>query len=160
MSAFSKREKEELRSMIDDDIDSHASEEQKPEKPKISQELKEHVTKYFEIDGVLTEKNKEVKTLKDARKPHEEFIKKYLSDNPIGDIQISNGSKITLNKSETKTAINVDIIRETLTELNIKKESIDDVLDLIDNKRDIKNNVNLKVITQNKPQKKQNTKQK
>lgn len=146
-SQISKKQKEELRSMIstynsDDSSDSDSNSNDN-KKIKFPTEFKEHVTKYIEVDDIMELKNKELKTLRTAKKQHEQYILKFLTESGKKTIPLSNG-KLSLTNKETKSAINEDLIKNVLVELGINGDDINRITTVIDSKREIKSNINLK----------------
>lgn len=110
---------------------------------KVSKEFQENVVKFVKLDDLIRRKTKEVTELKKQRKPCEDYILKYLDDVDQTTIEITDG-KLRKNKSETKKALNQDIIKATLTEKLTDPLDVQEILKLMENKRQLNTHVNLK----------------
>jgi len=103
----------------------------------LSNEFKENVVKYIKCDDLIRKKKEEIKVLTNDKKPCEEFIMKYLDTKEATHVNVS-GGKLVKNVSESRKALKVEIIKESILE-GIKDEQI--------NKEDIANNdIALKII--------------
>ena len=120
-----------------DDIEDEA------EKINVSKEFEEKVIKYVKLDNLIRKKNAEVKELKEQRKPCEEFILKYLDQIGQNTIDIT-GGKLRRNKSETKTSINNDVIKKSLTEKIKDPLAVEEILKIMEANRPLKTSINLK----------------
>jgi hypothetical protein len=109
----------------------------------IDKEFKEAVIKYVKLDDLIREKEDELKELKKQRKPNEEFILTYLEKINENIIDITEG-KLRRNKSETKTALNRDIIKKAILDTIKDPKLTDDILTNMDNMRPMKTSINLK----------------
>tara|TARA_B100002019_G_C21237599_1_gene583651 strand:- start:838 stop:1305 length:468 start_codon:yes stop_codon:yes gene_type:complete len=117
--------------------------EDEAEKINVSKEFEEKVIKYVKLDNLIRKKNAEIKELKEQRKPCEEFILKYLDSIGQNTIDIT-GGKLRRNKSETKTSINNDIIKKSLTEKIKDPMAVEEILKIMEENRPLKTSINLK----------------
>ena len=90
----------------------------------------------------------ELKTLKDQKKPQEEFILKFMNETEENEIGIT-GGKIVKNKTESKTGMTKDFVRDILAK-DIKDEKL--VSKILENleKRPTKVNYGLKRTSERK----------
>lgn len=110
---------------------------------KIPKEFQENVVKFVKIDDLIRKKQEEMSELKKQKKPCEEFILKYLDKTDLNTIEITDG-KLRKNKSETKKALNNDIIKETLTEFLKDPIKVEEALKKLEDKRPLNTHTNLK----------------
>ena len=129
----------------DDSKDSNDSNDKKEDLDdvQVSKEFQENVVKFVKLDDLIRRKTKEVTELKKQRKPCEEYILKYLDNVDQTTIEITDG-KLRKNKSETKKALNQDIIKATLTEKLTNPLDVQEILKLMEAKRPLNTHVNLK----------------
>ena len=138
----------------DQDLDNNSSSmslassrSKKPEtnqpEPEINKEFKEAVIKFVKIDDLIREKEEELKELKKQRKPNEEYILTYLEKINENIIDITEG-KLRRNKSETKTALNRDIIKKAILDTIKDQKLTEEILTNMDNMRPMKTSINLK----------------
>lgn len=137
----------------------------------IKNKFLENVVKYLKTDDLLKKKQKEHKeelqTLKDDKNELEGFILRYLDRKGENYVEIKGNGKLIKNKSETKSAIKAENIREGIldglkAEKLIEKEEetleiINKIMDIIDNKRTVTTRTYLK---RTKEQKKKGKKEK
>jgi len=120
---------------------------------KISNIFKEKVINYIKIDDLIRKKQEEIKELKDKKEECEEYILKYLDKSDAGFVNVP-GGKLIKNQSETKGTLKVETIKESIIE-GIKKEKltnseevnkklIEDIIEIMEEKRGKVNRVNLK----------------
>jgi hypothetical protein len=110
---------------------------------KISKEFQENVVKFVKLDDLIRKKQKEASELKKQRKPCEDYILKYLDNVDQTTVEITDG-KLRKNKSETKKALNQEIIKATLTEKLKDPLDIQEILKMMEAKRPLNVHVNLK----------------
>lgn len=133
---------------IDDELIS-----QEAHKTYVTDEFKQSVVKYIKIDDMIRQRQEDIKELKDQKKPFEEFILRYLDKAEQNMVEFQ-GSKLRKNQSETKMPLKIDIIKDAIFE-GIKKEQdkpdeakckelVDQICELMENKRPTKVRVNLK----------------
>ena len=84
-------------------------------------EFKENVVKFVKMDDLIRIKMEEIKELKEQKKPYEEYILGFLEKKDAPFVNIKTG-KLIRNKSETKTPLKLDIIKESIVE-GIKSEN-------------------------------------
>ena len=92
---------------------------------------------------MIRKKEKEIKELKNQRKPCEEYILKYLEEIDENIIEIGDG-KLKKNKTETKIPLNKEIIKNTLHEDINDEEKIKRIIEKIENKREKNTKISLK----------------
>ena len=149
----------------DDDIESKANEYTQ----KI---INERVVKYIKLDDMIKKKkkefNSEIKQIEILKEQVQSFLIKYLDDNNDEEITINSNKgteKVVKEVKETKGAINRDIIIEGLID-GFKKhdlyddekeeevqETIKDLYNIIDSKREVKRKENIKRVREKKPKK-------
>ena len=118
--------------MIDEDIRSKATQNY------IETELVEKITKYFQIDELIKEKQKEardmMKELKKQKTNIESYIIQYLEDINEEYVQITGKGKLVRKVSITKGSINKDNITKSLqtgllkSNINIDEERLNNLL--------------------------------
>lgn len=108
-----------------------------------SQVITEAVVKYVGIDNIIREKEKELKELKNQKKPKEEQILSYLEQSNVDEICITDGS-LKKNKTQTKSSLTPEIIKEALSEKISNEEDVNALLNRIDELRSKTTKVNLK----------------
>ncbi len=119
----------------------------------ISNDFKEKIMHFIKIDDLIRKKQEEIKDLKEQKEGAEEFILKFLDKNDANFVNVP-GGKLIKNQSETKAPLKIEIIKEAIVE-GIKKEKLtdteelnkkllDDIIDIMENKRGKVNRVNLK----------------
>lgn len=109
----------------------------------ITPEFKEHVRRYVEIGDAIKEKQKEIKDLNQRKKESEKFILKQMDLIGVRSFEI-NGGKLIKNQSETKVAVNNDIIKQAISRKVNDPAILDQILDDMENSRPKKTRVNLK----------------
>lgn len=110
---------------------------------KITKDFQENVIRYVKLDDLIREKQDEIKELKQQAEPCKEFIIKYLDQIKTNAIEVTNG-RIIKNKSESKTPLNKDIIKEALKGKIQDAKKIEEIINLMDELRPVKERVNLK----------------
>ncbi len=148
---------------MDEDEISQISQDSKQNK--VTAEFKEKVITYIKIDDLIRKKNEEIKELKEKKKPCEEFIIGVL-EKVEAEFVDYNGGKLVKTKSETKTPLKPELIKDAIYEGLMKekivkdKESSDKILleifDLIEKKREKKIKVNIRRTFDRKKNKKNN----
>jgi len=126
-----------------DNGDSNVPAEKSINEIKISKEFQENVVKFVKLDDLMKKKQQEMTELREQKKPCEQFILKYLDDVNENVIEITDG-KLRKNKSETKSAINQDIMKLAISEKIKDPQIVEDILKLMEEKRPMNSNVNLK----------------
>jgi hypothetical protein len=153
--------------MSEDEVSDMNSDEFDEEESKISKEahknfmtneVREKIIAFIKLDDAIRKKNEELKELKDKKKPCEEQILRFLENIESGSDEGKHinvpGGKLIKNKSETKEALKIDVIKEAIIE-SMKKENLvtDDIrckeilegmIDLMDKKRPTKVRTNIK----------------
>lgn len=128
----------------------------------------ENVIKYLKTDDIIKLKQKEhrleMKNLKERKKKSEEHILNYLDRMDENYVNIDNKGKLIKNKSETKSSIKIDNIKDGIIEglkgvkviekLNGNSEIVKKILNLIDSKREVKTRTYLKRTSVRKKNKK------
>ncbi len=153
---------------ISDDEVSQISKESK--KNQLSAEFKEKVVSYIKIDDLIKKRNDEIKELKEKKKPCEEFIITFLDKMEAEFVNVQ-GGKLVKNQVESKAPLKEDIIKEAIFEElknnNLVKDEekanklLEDILVLLDRKRERKVKVNIKrVMEREKKKKKEKSKAK
>lgn len=130
-------------SKIEDSIMDDNDEEKAISQMNISKEFQENVIKYVKMDDLVRRKEKEIKELKAQRKPCEDFILSYLEQVGENVIEITNG-KLRRNKSETKVALNQDIIKKAIATKIQDPKQIQEVMMTMETLRPLNTRVNLK----------------
>lgn len=142
MSKHLEKEREENLSDVDvsgsysDDDDEDLDED-------VDKQFQESVIKYVKLDDIIRKREAEIKDLKNQRKPCEAIILNYLDTINETVIDITMG-KLRKNKSETKSPLNKDIIKEAITEKIQDPAVVEQLLNRMDELRPMKTNVNLK----------------
>ena len=67
--------------------------------------LKTNVTKFLDLDNVIKEKQKEIKTLRDMKKNLEGSIINFMKDKDIPQIQFKDGERLQLRETVSKKSI-------------------------------------------------------
>lgn len=113
----------------------------------VTKEFRETVIKFVKIDDLVRKKTEEMAELKNQKKPLETFILKYLDQVDETVVEITNG-KLRKNKSETKAAVNMDIIKEAISKKVEDPKVVNEILDIMEELRPKKININLKRTSQ------------
>lgn len=119
---------------------------------KLSPEFTANVNSFVALDDHIKEKEKELREEKKKRKEKEDYLIKYLNTVDKELIQIS-GGKLIKQKTENKTALKQDLIRETLKERFDDPEMINDLMDKMNSKRSVNVKVSIKREYDNKDKK-------
>jgi hypothetical protein len=146
---------------IDDDERSQITKE--AEDKHVSNEFKDKVLSFIKLDDLIREKNEELKVLKEKKKPCEEFIIRYLDKADSNFVNVI-GGKLIKNTAETKGPLGMDIIKDSIVEgMKVEKVTEDEemtakmlttILDLMEKKRPVKKNTNIKrTFIKDKPEK-------
>ena len=151
MSKSKKIEYDSSEESMDEDEVSQISQNSKQNM--VTSEFKEKVITYIKIDDLIRKKNEEIKELKEKKKPCEEFIIGVL-EKVEAEFVDYNGGKLVKTKSETKTPLKPELIKDAIYEGLMRekivkdKESSDKILveifDLIEKKREKKVKVNIR----------------
>lgn len=107
--------------------------EQEAEQIKITKDFQENVIKFVKIDDLIKKKQSEITELKSQKKPCEENIIKYLDEIDENVIEITNG-KLRKNKSETKVALNKEIIKNAINNQIQDPLIVEQILKIMDNR--------------------------
>jgi hypothetical protein len=110
---------------------------------KVSDEFKDNVLKYINIDNLIKEKQDELTDLKKKRRHHEEYILKYFDNADASQVELDN-VKLRKNKYETTEGVKHDYIKEAIMEKLKDTIVTKDILENIDNKRKKITRVSLK----------------
>jgi hypothetical protein len=127
----------------DNESISDESDEEKLEELKISKEFQENVKKFIHLDDLMRKKQEEITELKKLKKPCEKFILKYLDDIDENVIEITDG-KLRKNKSETKSLLTQDIIKNAILEKIKDPLLVESILKSMEEKRPLNIHTNLK----------------
>jgi hypothetical protein len=135
------------------EIDKNSNSEEKEEEIKeeeeekkeivIPKELQENVVKYVKLDDLIKEKQQELAELKEKQKPCDQYIVKYLDTVKQDEIGITNG-KIKKNKSETKSAINQELVKAAIAKKIGDSMLVQEILNELENSRAVTTKVQLK----------------
>lgn len=110
---------------------------------KITKEFQENVLKFVKLDDLIRKHQEELAELKKQKKPYEQHILKELDKINQTTISISDG-KLRRNKSETKTALNQDVIKSAIFEKVKDPQLVEEILKTMDEKRQVTTHVNIK----------------
>jgi hypothetical protein len=142
-------------------------------KGKIDTDFLDKVVKYVEIDNIIRKETLDyretINTLKEDKDTLEAYILRYLDKVENDVINIGDNGKLSRQESIRKSAINQNIIRESIFE-QLKKEKLvkddkkgkefaDATFELMDSKREIKKRVYLKRTLPKNTNKKKNKKE-
>jgi hypothetical protein len=113
----------------------------------LTEEDKNHlhfiVNNYLNVDNLIRNKMKEIKDFKEKKKNYENMILNFLEKKNQNIIQISDG-KLIKNKCQTKVPIKKNHILQAIkTKIN-DSSIVNDIMNEIDNLRDLRYNLNLK----------------
>lgn len=115
----------EMSAEMEDEYEGDEGEEEDEDENKAERdtmpEFKENVVKFVKMDDLIRIKMEEIKELKEQKKPYEEYILGFLEKKDAPFVNIKTG-KLIRNKSETKTPLKLDIIKESIVE-GIKSEN-------------------------------------
>lgn len=125
----------------------------KDKEQNIGNDFKEKIMHYIKIDDLIRKKQEEIKDLKEKKEEAEEYILKFLDKNDANFVNVP-GGKLIKNQSETKAPLKIEMIKEAIVE-GIKKEKLtdteevnkkllEDIVEIMENKRGKVNRVNLK----------------
>jgi len=109
----------------------------------VTKEFTEHIIKYITYDDIIKQKDDEVKELKKKRTPHEKFITDYLTGLNEKGIDVTGGA-LKISTSETKTPVSKDNIKDVISKKIQDPKIIEDILNDIENSRQVKTKTNLK----------------
>lgn len=127
---------------IDEIID--VSEEEEENGSEIKEEqFKEIIKKFMEIDDEVKEKEKELRNLRNQKKPLETIILNYLEKTGEDVVETTSG-KLRLKKSETKTALSEEIIQDAISKKIADPSKIKEIMTEVDTARPKTVKVNLK----------------
>lgn len=134
------------------EFDSHSNEyeESTPEKESsvetitMPKEFQDNVVKFVKLDESIRLKQKELAELREKKKPCEQYIIKYLESVKQDEVSINNG-KIKKNKSETKGAINQEIIKAVIAKKISDPMIVEELLKGMEEVRPTNSKVGLKI---------------
>ena len=145
MSEFSESN-EELVDVEEDDVvvpDEEDDENSKTDSMNVTKEFQENVIKFVKLDDLVRKKTIELSELKAQKKPIEAFIIKYLDQVNESVVEITNG-KLRKNRSETKTGLTIDIIKEAIEKKVTDPKIVDEILKTMEDMRPKATRINLK----------------
>lgn len=146
MSEFSESN-EELVDVEEDDVivpdEDEEEDASKADSVNVTKEFQENVIKFVKIDDLIRKKTTELAELKSQKKPIENFILKYLDQVNETVVEITNG-KLRKNKSETKSGLTVDIIKEAIEKKIKDPKVVEEILKNMEDMRPKATRVNLK----------------
>jgi hypothetical protein len=158
---MSSQNKKDVHKLIDDMHSDMLSDSDNEEE--ISDEFKEKVVNYVNLDDLIKKKQTEIKELNKKKKVFEEYIIKYLDVVEESVIDLGHG-KIKKNKKVSKCALTQPIIKTSIIEGLMKHDLIktnedgatilNSILELMDAKRNNKESVKL---NRTNPRKKKNS---
>jgi hypothetical protein len=131
---------------VQDENEEHENNGEEKKTIQVSKEFQENVIKFVNIDDLIKKKEDELKNLKKQKKPHEEFIIKYLSDLGEDIIDITKGH-LKINKSEKKSAITKDTVENVIKKKFQDPLQIQGILKEIEDSRQTKTTMALKRVT-------------
>ena len=140
---FKKDELTDLEVSYESDSEPGSEDEGEEKKVVLSKEFQETVIKFVKIDDIVRKKEKELKELKNQRKPYEKYILDYLETVNENVIDISTG-KLRKNKFETKVPLTLDIMRNAIKEKVKDVKVVEDIIKLMDTLRPKNVRINLK----------------
>lgn len=130
----------------------------KDDKAGITEELKKKFLKFTECDYKIKDLQKQIKELKMVKDECQEYILDEWDDLDIDVIEVK-GSKIFKDKRESKGPCKPEIIKDTL-EKELKDSKLAKILmEKMDNKREVKETVSLKITNEKPPKKKKAAKE-
>ena len=109
----------------------------------VTNEFKDLVVTWVEIDDNIRKLNAQLKELKDEKKQYAQSVLEYLEKIGENVIEISDG-KLRRNVSKTKGALKHEIIQSALTDCTNDPDKAFQMTNYIMNKRPIVERVNLK----------------
>lgn len=128
----------------DYDSDSESGDESTmTESIQVSKDFQEKVVKFVDIDDKIKEKQSELTELRKKLKPLEEYIIKYLDDVDETTVDLNNG-KLKKDSKETKSAVNLELIKSVIAEKIEDEDLIDTIMEAMENKRQTKVKVGIK----------------
>lgn len=128
----------------DYDSDSESGDESTmTESIQVSKDFQEKVVKFVDIDDKIKEKQSELTELRKKLKPLEEYIIKYLDDVDETTVDLNNG-KLKKDSKETKSAVNLELIKSVIVEKIEDEDLIDTIMEAMENKRQTKVKVGIK----------------
>lgn len=107
------------------------------------EQFKEIIKKFMEIDDEVKEKEKELRNLRNQKKPLETIILNYLEKTGEDVVETTSG-KLRLKKSETKTALSEEIIQDAISKKIADPSKIKEIMTEVDTARPKTVKVNLK----------------
>jgi len=109
----------------------------------VTEEFKENVRVFTEMDNEIRKKKKEIKELEKIRKEVENLILKHMDIFGITSLEI-NGGKLIKNKYETKVALKKDTIKNSILAKVKDPVAVNDIIETMESNRETKERVNLK----------------
>ena len=116
--------------------------------------FKERVKRWLNVDQQISELEKQVRELKKVRnKELEPEITLFMTKHNVTDLNTDNG-KLRCHEQKTKKGLNKNNIRENLSKYLTEKEKLDEAMDDLWSKREIKITYKLKKVKDKKTSKK------
>lgn len=109
----------------------------------VTKEFTEHIIKYITYDDIIKQKEDEIKELKKKRVPHEKFIMEYLEKLNEEGIDVTGGA-LKISKSETKTPVSKDNIKDVISKKIQDVKIIEEILNDIEKLRKVSTKTNLR----------------
>jgi hypothetical protein len=97
------------------------------------QEFKAGVRSWVDIDDKIKTLQRKMKELRDEKKPYEDQIMTFMEKHCKNTIQFSTG-KLKLNKSESKTPLKMDYIKNVLSQHLHNSEKVGEVSKTLENR--------------------------
>lgn len=123
-------------------IDS-ASTEIEEEEIEVSKEFEEMVIRFVMYDDLIRKKQEELSELKKKRDPCKKLIIDTLEQLDETTIEI-NGGKLRRNRFESKTPVNVNLVKASLSKFIKNPDGVDKILEDIENSRPKKERIDIK----------------
>lgn len=127
----------------EDDSDSDVSQAGSISNVVISKEFKENVIKYIKFDDLIKQKQEDINSLKTQRKKCEGSILKHLEEVNISQVTVSDGN-LSKKEVEIKKPLSEGIIHAVLLEEIKNPKKVNEIMKMMDSKRPVVQNVNLK----------------
>lgn len=126
------------RDVIDSDEEMEMELKSKASQLETDEVFRTSVLKYVKIDDIIREKNKELATLKKARKEHEAYIIECLNKVEEDRIDLNGGQKLNKNTKTVKSGITPELLKTALMEKIADPEIVKQYIDNIEAKRTTK----------------------
>lgn len=108
----------------------------------IDRDFQENVVKWVSIDEEIKKKNAQIRELKLQQKSCEEFVLGFLEDTDTT-VEITGGF-LRANKVESKTSLNKKLIETALLSKLNDKDVVNDLLETMEELREVRERVSLK----------------